>query len=74
MGDCCRVARAAKSGALVPTHGDGSGTGTGGTVLFPDQPLDTWMGARGLVTVRMAPHIQLEGASDLAPHTPANYR
>ena len=45
MGDCCRVARAARSGVLVPTHGDGSGTGTGGTVLFPDQPLDTWMGA-----------------------------
>ncbi len=39
-----RVVRAQSSGALVPTFGDGSGTGTGGTLQLPGQPLRMWKG------------------------------
>ncbi len=39
-----RVVRARTAGALVPTFGDGSGTGTGGTILLPDAPLTMWKG------------------------------
>ena len=39
-----RVVRAQSSGTLVPTFGDGSGTGTGGTIMLPDQPLTMWKG------------------------------
>ena len=39
-----RGLRTARSSTLVPTWGDGSGTGTGGTILLPDQPLHVWMG------------------------------
>ena len=42
--DVGRPARSARSATLVPTFGDGSGTGTGGTFIVPDQPLTTWMG------------------------------
>ena len=39
-----RQARSDRSSTLVPTWGDGSGTGTGGTILLPDAPLHLWMG------------------------------
>jgi len=39
-----RVAHTGKSATLVPTWGDGSGTGTGGTLGLPDAPLEMWMG------------------------------
>jgi hypothetical protein len=40
-----RRARATKSGTLVPSFGDGSGTGTGGTVQYREaEPFDMWMG------------------------------
>jgi hypothetical protein len=40
-----RQARATKSGTLVPSFGDGSGTGTGGTVQYREaEPFDMWMG------------------------------
>jgi len=42
--DVGRPARSLRSATLVPTYGDGSGTGTGGTFELPDQPLTTWMG------------------------------
>ncbi len=29
---------------LLPSWGDGSGTGTVGTLALPDKPLKTWMG------------------------------
>lgn len=29
---------------LLPSWGDGSGTGTGGTLALPGKPLKTWMG------------------------------
>jgi hypothetical protein len=38
-------ARSSKAGTLVPSMGDGSGTGTGGTVQYHNvEPLDMWMG------------------------------
>ena len=39
-----RVVRAQASGALVPTFGDGSGTGTGGTITIPGAPPLMWRG------------------------------
>ena len=39
-----RGLRSATSSALVPTWGDGSGTGTGGTISLPDGPMRLWMG------------------------------
>jgi hypothetical protein len=39
-----RSSHSPKSATLVPTWGDGSGTGTGGTLGLPDQPLHIWMG------------------------------
>jgi hypothetical protein len=40
-----RRVRSSKAGTLVPSMGDGSGTGTGGTVQYLDaEPLDMWMG------------------------------
>lgn len=39
-----RVVRAQTSGALVPTFGDGSGTGTGGTISRPGSPMTMWRG------------------------------
>jgi hypothetical protein len=39
-----RYARSAASATLVPMWGDGSGTGTGGTFLLPDGPLQMWKG------------------------------
>jgi hypothetical protein len=39
-----RPARGSKAGTLVPTFGDGSGTGTGGTIQIKDSPLQLWMG------------------------------
>jgi hypothetical protein len=38
-----RAARGHQSGVLVPTLGDGSGTGTGGTVLYDDVDFEMWM-------------------------------
>jgi hypothetical protein len=43
--DVGRRARALRSGSLIPSFGDGSGTGTGGTVNYDeDSPLEMWMG------------------------------
>jgi hypothetical protein len=42
--DIARTARSAKAGVLIPSWGDGSGTGTGGTIQVPDGPLAMWMG------------------------------
>jgi hypothetical protein len=39
-----RAARGHRSGVLVPSLGDGSGTGTGGTVLYDDVAFKMWMG------------------------------
>ena len=39
-----RGLRSGRSSTLIPTWGDGSGTGTGGTILLPDRPLKLWMG------------------------------
>jgi hypothetical protein len=39
-----RPVRSHRSGTLVPTWGDGSGTGTGGTIDLPNHPFATWMG------------------------------
>ena len=39
-----RSVRSARSSTLIPTWGDGSGTGTGGTIMLPDQPMHLWMG------------------------------
>jgi hypothetical protein len=40
-----RSARAAKSGTLIPSLGDGSGTGTGGAVRYADDTnFEMWMG------------------------------
>ena len=39
-----REAYSEKSGTLIPTWGDGSGTGTGGTMSIPGQELQCWMG------------------------------
>ena len=39
-----RTLRTGRSGTLVPTWGDGSGTGTGGTLHYPGEPLQLWMG------------------------------
>jgi hypothetical protein len=39
-----RAARGHRSGVLVLSMGDGSGTGTGGTVLFDDVDFEMWMG------------------------------
>ena len=42
--DLSRMARSYRSGVLIPTFGDGSGTGTGGTILLPEDRLRSWMG------------------------------
>ena len=39
-----RVVRGTSAGTLVPSFGDGSGTGTGGTFRLPDGPLKMWKG------------------------------
>lgn len=38
-----RQAHSSRSATLVPTWGDGSGTGTGGTLGLPEQPLHMWL-------------------------------
>jgi hypothetical protein len=41
-----RYARSDRSGTLIPSFGDGSGTGTGGTVVYEEgNPMEMWMGA-----------------------------
>ena len=42
--DVCRPVRMKKAATLVPTFGDGSGTGTGGTFKLPHSGLTMWMG------------------------------
>ena len=44
MTDVGRTARTNRSATLVPTFGDGSGSGMGGTLGFADQGLEMWMG------------------------------
>jgi hypothetical protein len=39
-----RAVRSAMSATLIPTFGDGSGTGTGGTIQLPEGPLQMWKG------------------------------
>lgn len=39
-----RHVRGWKAATLVPTFGDGSGTGTGGTIQLPDSPFEMWKG------------------------------
>jgi hypothetical protein len=40
-----RKARGERSGTLVPSFGDGSGTGTSGTLQYDeDQPFEMWLG------------------------------
>jgi hypothetical protein len=43
--DAKRRCRGSRAGTLIPTFGDGSGTGTGGTLQLPGQPMRMWMGA-----------------------------
>ena len=46
INDPKRRCRASNSGTLIPSFGDGSGTGTGGTIQYPDETqLKLWMGA-----------------------------
>ena len=46
INDPQRRCRASNSGTLIPSFGDGSGTGTGGTIQYPDKTqLTLWMGA-----------------------------
>jgi hypothetical protein len=41
-----QYARTSRSGTLIPSFGDGSGTGTGGTVVYEEgAPMEMWMGA-----------------------------
>lgn len=42
--DLCRPARGHRAGTLIPTFGDGSGTGTGGTIEVPGTEMSMWMG------------------------------
>lgn len=42
--DLCRPARGTRAATLVPTFGDGSGTGTGGTIEMPNSEMVMWMG------------------------------
>lgn len=42
--DISRQARSTNAGVLIPSWGDGSGTGTGGTIQIPNAPLAMWMG------------------------------
>lgn len=42
--DTGRLARSVRAATLVPQWGDGSGTGTGGTLGLPSRPLEMWMG------------------------------
>ena len=42
--DMARVARPLRAGTLIPSYGDGSGTGTGGTFALPGKGLVAWMG------------------------------
>ena len=37
-----RIVRPSRSSVLIPTFGDGSGTGTGGTIQLPSQGLQMW--------------------------------
>jgi hypothetical protein len=39
-----RLARSSQYATLVPNWGDGSGTGAGGTLGLPNQPLKIWKG------------------------------
>ena len=39
-----RAAYTQRASTLIPTWGDGSGTGTGGTLALPDKPLQMWQG------------------------------
>ena len=39
-----RAARTKRSGTLIPSWGDGCGSGTEGTLGLPDAPLQMWMG------------------------------
>ncbi|CAJ1948036.1 unnamed protein product [Cylindrotheca closterium] len=39
-----RFIRASQAATLVPTFGDGSGTGTGGTIHLPGCPFEMWRG------------------------------
>ena len=45
ISDSYRRSRGSKAGTLIPTFGDGSDTGTGGTLHLPNAPLQMWMGA-----------------------------
>lgn len=49
-----RYARPSKAGTLVPTFGDGSGTGTGGTFVLPAGPLQMWRGKWSPVVFRFS--------------------
>ena len=45
--NCHRSAYSRRAGVLTPTWGDGSGTGTGGTVESPGAAYHQWMGVLG---------------------------
>jgi hypothetical protein len=73
-----RFARSKASATLVPTWGDGSGTGTGGTFLVPDGALKMWKGKwvpivykfssnwKELMTLKLSLlHIQKEDAGSI---------
>jgi len=47
-------ARTQQSGTLIPCWGDGSGTGTGGTLGLPDQPLSMWMGQWDMIVYKFS--------------------
>eukprot|EP00956_Cyclotella_meneghiniana_P001836 scaffold2011_cov26-Cyclotella_meneghiniana.AAC.6 len=49
-----RPCRMLRSATLVPNWGDGSGTGTGGTLGLPDRPLKMWQGQWSPVVYRFS--------------------
>jgi hypothetical protein len=49
-----RPSRMLRSATLVPNWGDGSGTGTGGTLGLPAQPLQMWQGQWSPVVYRFS--------------------
>jgi hypothetical protein len=49
-----RQVRSRRSATLVPNWGDGSGTGTGGTLGIPNQPLKMWMGQWSVVVYKFS--------------------
>eukprot|EP00956_Cyclotella_meneghiniana_P038265 scaffold151070_cov70-Cyclotella_meneghiniana.AAC.1 len=77
-----RFSRMRRSATLCPNWGDGSGTGTGGTLSLPDQPLRMWQGQWDPIVYRFSSNwkelktllltleqIKLQGGADVCGTT-----